>query len=71
MKGKTAVGCSDFKVCGFKVPFELMGKKLTDKQLSDLITNKKTGIIKGIKHPSGIEKGRFILDDTFNISFQE
>ena len=71
MKGKTAVGCSDFKICGFKVPFELMGKKLTDKQLSDLITKKKTGIIKGIKHPSGIEKGRFILDETFNISFQE
>jgi DNA topoisomerase-3 len=26
IKGKTAVGCSDFKNCGFKITFEIFGK---------------------------------------------
>lgn len=71
MKGKTAVGCSNFKECGFKIPFELMGKKLTDKQLSDLISNGKTSLIKGLTSPGSDDKvnGRFTLDDQFNISF--
>ena len=42
MKGKSAIGCSNFKECGFKVPFELMGKKLTDNQLNDLLSKQKT-----------------------------
>jgi DNA topoisomerase-3 len=48
-KGNTAYGCSDFGNCGFKIPFELFGKKLTEKQIADLITKKKTGKIKGLK----------------------
>lgn len=72
MKGKTAVGCSNFKECGFKVPFELMGKKLSDKQISDIITKKKTSKIKGLKTNSDTKvEGKFILDDTFNIQFEE
>ena len=38
MRGKSAVGCANFKVCGFKVPFELLGKKLTDNQ--SIVTGK-------------------------------
>ncbi len=71
MKGKTAVGCSDFASCGFKVPFELMGKKLTDNQLKDLLTKSKTSTIKGIVNPAGEKiSGKFLLDDAFNIQFE-
>lgn len=71
VKGKTAVGCKEFKACGFKIPFELHGKKLTDKQLVDLITKGKTTTIKGIPNPAGGEKisGKFSLDDTLNVQF--
>ena len=72
MKGKAALGCSNFKVCGFKVPFELMGKKLTENQLGDLITKGKTTTIKGISHPSSAQKisGKFILNEGFNVEFE-
>ncbi|HEX6426201.1 MAG TPA: DNA topoisomerase 3 [Niastella sp.] len=48
-KGNTAYGCANFKICGFKVPFEVFGKKLTDKQIADLLTKGKTGKTKGWK----------------------
>jgi len=72
MKGKTAVGCANFKVCGFKIPFFLMGKKLTDAQLRDLVEKKKTGNIKGLVNPSTQDKiqGKFTLDEAFNVQFE-
>lgn len=73
MKGKTAVGCSNYKECGFKVPFHLMGKKLTDAQLRDLIQKGKTPKIKGLVNPSDESKleGSFIMDEAFNIQFEQ
>lgn len=73
MKGKSAIGCSNFKECGFKIPYELMGKKLSPNQLSDLINKGKTGWIKGIKIQGSEDKieGKFILDDTFNVGFEK
>jgi DNA topoisomerase-3 len=72
MKGKTAVGCTNFKACGFKIPFFLMGKKLTDAQLRDLVEKKKTGNIKGLVNPSNQDKiqGKFTLDEAFNVQFE-
>lgn len=71
MKGKSAVGCSNFKACGFKIPFELMGKKLTDNQLGDLIKKGKTANIKGLKNANGEElSGKFLLSNDFNVEFQ-
>ena len=72
MKGKTAIGCSNFKACGFKVPFELMGKKLTDAQLKDLITKNKTKLIKGLMDGSGAKiNGKFLMDENFNVQFEQ
>lgn len=71
VKGKTAVGCSNFKACGFKIPFELMGKKLTDKQLFDLVSKGKTTVIKGLKVGEEKVQGKFNLDGTFNIQFEQ
>ena len=68
MKGKTAVGCSDYKGCGFKVPFEILGKKLSEKQLQDLILKSKTSKMKGFTN--GQEEGTLILNDDFSIVFK-
>jgi DNA topoisomerase-3 len=69
MKGKTAVGCSNFKECGFKIPFELLGKKLTEAQLLDLIQKGKTGVIKGFVVPGSSEKrdAKLVLDGSWNV----
>jgi DNA topoisomerase-3 len=73
MKGKTAYGCSNFKECGFKLPFIIIGKKLTDKQIADLIQKGKTTKIKGFVMPGSDTKkdAYLILDDTFNVQMEE
>jgi DNA topoisomerase-3 len=71
-KGKTAYGCGDFSNCGFKIPFGLLNKKLTDKQIVDLITIGKTPKIKGLEMP-GTEKSidaRFVLTKDFGIEIE-
>jgi DNA topoisomerase-3 len=68
-KGNTAWGCGNFSQCGFKIPFVIAGKKITDKQLSDLVTKGKTGKIKGLEIPgSGGKDGKLVLQPDFNIS---
>jgi len=69
MKGKSAVGCSNYKECGFKIPFELLGKKLSESQLLSLVTTRKTGIIKGLTVPGSGESmdGKLVLDNSFNV----
>ena len=58
MKGKTAVGCSNYKGCGFKIPFVLFGKKLTEKQIQDIITKGKSSKLKGFtEHPEALTEG--------------
>ena len=68
VKGKTAIGCSDFNQCGFKIPFEVFGKKLTEKQINDLITKSKTSKLKGFKsHPERKEEGVLSLNSEFGV----
>lgn len=58
MKGKTAIGCSNYKDCGFKIPFTLFGKKLTEKQIHDIIIKGKSGKLKGFTaHPENLSEG--------------
>lgn len=71
LKGKKAFGCSSFKEgCDFILPFEIMGKKLTDKQVIDLITKKQTPKIKGFVIPGNSEtkEGKLLLGEDFNVS---
>ncbi len=71
-KGNTAYGCANFTTCGFKIPFGLMNKKLTDKQIVDLIKTGKTAKIKGLEMP-GTEKSidaRFVLTKDFSIEIE-
>lgn len=73
ISGKTAIGCSNFKVCDFKIPFEILGKKLSEKQLIDLCLKGKTGKLKGFVFPNneGSRDGKIVLDSDFNIQFEE
>jgi DNA topoisomerase III len=74
MKGKSAYGCSRFKDgCGFMIPFVYFGKKLTDKQISDLLEKRKTTVIKGFQHPETKEKkdGKVVLNDDFKLRIEQ
>jgi DNA topoisomerase-3 len=71
-KGNTAYGCANFKVCGFKVPFEVFGKKLSDKQIADLLTKGKTGKIKGWKLNGNDNEteGKLKLNSDFDLEIE-
>jgi DNA topoisomerase-3 len=72
LKGKAAFGCSNFKNgCDMKVPFELMGKKLTEAQIKTLLDRKKTAVIKGFSTGGGKKDGILKLTGSFNVEFEE
>lgn len=71
-KGKNAWGCSDWKEgCRFVIPFEFMGKKLTDAQIKRLAEKGKTALIKGFKQEDEPVDGFLELSTDFNILFTE
>jgi DNA topoisomerase-3 len=71
-KGKNAWGCSDWKDgCRFIIPFEFMGKKLTDAQIKRLAEKGKTALIKGFKQDEDAVDGILELTADFKISFSE
>lgn len=71
IKGKTAIGCSNFKGCGFKIPFVLFGKKLTEKQIQDLIIKGKTTKLKGFtEHPESLSEGILHLNNDFEVELK-
>ncbi|WP_127125863.1 type IA DNA topoisomerase [Pseudoflavitalea rhizosphaerae] len=72
-KGNTAYGCANFKVCGFKLPFEIFGKKLTDKQIADLLAKGKTSKVKGWKLPGaeGESEGKLVLNAGFDFEIEK
>jgi DNA topoisomerase-3 len=72
IRGKTAVGCMQFKTCGFKIPFEYLGKRLTDRQLMDLLLKGKTGQIKGFTVPGKSAKtaGCLYVDNQYNLALE-
>jgi len=68
LKGKTAYGCSNYKNgCKFKVDFNFMDKKLTEKQIFTLIKKGKTGVIKGFVIDGKKTQGKLSFDENFNI----
>ena len=73
IKGKKAYGCSNFTNCGFMIPFEIGGKKLTDNQIYQILTKQKTTKIKGFVDVNSQEKfdAKLILDTQFNVVFEK
>jgi DNA topoisomerase-3 len=72
-KGNSAYGCSNFAVCGFKLPFEMLGKKLTEKQVFELLSKGKTAKIKGFMIPGNpvpVDK-KLVMDGTFNLELED
>ncbi|MGQ1909391.1 DNA topoisomerase 3 [Marinifilum sp. RC60d5] len=72
LKGKAAYGCSNYKNgCKFIVPFVFMDKKLSEAQIKSLVTQQKTGLIKGFTDPQSKEKvnGKLILNNEGQIIF--
>lgn len=69
IKGRTAWGCQRFhQGCKVIIPFEFMGKKITDKQAGDLILKGKTTVIKGFIGSDGTEiSGRLTWNSGFNL----
>jgi DNA topoisomerase-3 len=71
-KGKNAWGCSAWKEgCRFVIPFEFMGKKLTDAQIRRLADKGKSVLIKGFKQDDDSVDGFLELTADFKISFNE
>ncbi|MEX1192591.1 MAG: DNA topoisomerase 3 [Brumimicrobium sp.] len=74
IQGKNAYGCGNYKNgCKFVLPFKFMGKKLTSKQLADLIEKGKTTKIKGFQVSGSEEKqdGKLEMTDDFNITLNQ
>ncbi len=72
IKGKTAWGCSGFKDgCRVVVPFEVMGKKLTENQVVSLLSKGETPIMKGVITDDGKKEGKLAFDSSFSIIFKE
>ncbi|MCA1744230.1 MAG: hypothetical protein LC643_00665, partial [Bacteroidales bacterium] len=69
IKGRSAYGCERYaQGCKVVVPFEFMGKKLTDKQMGDLILKGKTSVLKGFVDAQGHEKsGKLTWDGDYRV----
>ena len=71
LKGKTAYGCSEYKKgCHFVVQFEQFNKKLSEKQIFQLIGKKKTNWMKDFKIKGSLVEGRLIINKEFKIELQ-
>ena len=71
IKGKMAYGCSEYKKgCDFIVQFEQFNKKLSEKQIFQLIGKKKTNWMKDFKIKESLLEGRLIINKEFKIELQ-
>ena len=72
LKGKTAFGCSRWKEnCKFRLPFEYMDKKISEKQLSRLLEKGSTVLLKGFNQDDKKINGILSFDKNFEIKFDE
>jgi len=72
LKGKTAYGCSEYKGgCSFRLPFEFMGKKISDNQLGRLMKLGSTVTLKGFVKNGIKVNGKLIFDSDHQLKFQE
>lgn len=68
IKGKTAYGCNQFKNgCDFRIYFEVSGKKLTEKQIVELISKSKTKVISGFIINNEKTKASLRLDNNYKV----
>jgi len=71
LKGKNAWGCSEWKNgCRFTVPFETAGKKISENQMTALVTKGKTPLIKGFIYEQLKIDGKLVLGNDRQIILQ-
>ena len=66
IQNKFSYDCS----CGFKINHVICGKDISEKDIKDLITKKKTGLIKGFKSKSGKSFDAYLLYKDGKIAFE-
>ena len=69
IKGKSAWGCAEFRNgCQLRVPFEFMGKLLSDSNMEQLILKGKTNRITGFTDTNGSKRdGKLTFDRGFKV----
>ncbi|MFN0729330.1 type IA DNA topoisomerase [Polaribacter gochangensis] len=71
LKGSTAFGCSEYnKTCDFLMPFEFLGKKISENQLIRLLEKNSTTNLKGFTTDSGKVEGLIRFDENFNFKLE-
>jgi len=72
LKGNTRYGCSRFKEgCDFGVPFEFMGKKISDNQIKRLVDKGATVKLKGFRSGAGKVDGIVKLNNEKKLVFED
>ncbi|MFC5269807.1 type IA DNA topoisomerase [Adhaeribacter terreus] len=72
LKGNAAYGCSRFRDgCTLRLPFELAGKTLSEKQITELLLKGKTAKIKGFTSPKTGNKfdAQLVLNEEGKVTF--
>ncbi len=69
IKGKAAWGCAEFRSgCTFRIPFEFMGKFLSDSYMEQLVLKGKTTKIIGFSASDGTKRdGRLSFDKEYRL----
>lgn len=71
LKGKKAYGCSQYKKgCDFTVSFSQFNKKLTEKQVFQLVKSGKTGWIKGFEKDQSKVEGKLSLSESLTVELE-
>ncbi len=71
LKGSKAFGCSEYnKTCDFIMPFEFLGKKVSENQLIRLLDKKSTTNLKGFQTETGNVEGLIRFDENFNLKLE-
>ncbi|MBO0592960.1 DNA topoisomerase 3 [Cellulophaga sp. E16_2] len=72
LKGKSAYGCSEYKVgCTLVLPFVFQGKKISDKQYARLLEKGCTVNLKGFKTTHGTTEGLLRFNEQFEMLLEE
>ena len=71
LKGSSAFGCSEYnKTCDFTLPFEFLGKKISENQLIRLLDKKSTTNLKGFTTETGKIEGLVRFDADFKFKLE-
>lgn len=71
LKGSKAFGCSEYnKTCDFIMPFEFLGKKISENQLIRLLDKNSTTNLKGFSTETGKVEGLIRFDENFQFKLE-